>query len=78
MKDYNKKPDCYGIDSDQMSEAICRAINEPRASVYKELETALYTVRTYAQNEFNADYWRVLWSALEYVTPILEGYIEEV
>lgn len=30
-----------------------------------ELENALYDIKAIAQNEYNKDYWRTLWNALQ-------------
>lgn len=34
----------------------------------EELENALAHIYTIAQNQYNADYWRILWRALENLT----------
>lgn len=34
-------------------------------SLRKDLENALYDVMAIAQNEYNHDYWRVLWNVLQ-------------
>ena len=31
----------------------------------KELENALYNIKTIAENEYNKDYWRTLYNALQ-------------
>lgn len=31
----------------------------------KELESALYNIKTIAENEYNKDYWRTLYNALQ-------------
>ena len=31
----------------------------------KQLENALYNIKTIAQNELNKDYWRTFWNALQ-------------
>lgn len=33
--------------------------------IKSELEEALYTIKTLAQNEYNKDYWRTLYKVLE-------------
>ncbi len=38
---------------------------EEKEKEIAELEEALYQLRAMAQNEYNKDYWRTLWNALQ-------------
>ena len=39
-----------------------------RMAIRKDLENALYDLMAMAQNEYNSDYWRVLWNMIQLVT----------
>lgn len=51
---YNKNLDMDGLD-----------YTENKEQEITQLENALYQVKAYAENEYNQDYWRTFWNALQ-------------
>lgn len=51
---YNKNLDMDGLD-----------YIENKEQEITQLENALYQVKAYAENEYNQDYWRTFWNALQ-------------
>lgn len=51
---YNKNLDMDGLD-----------YTENKEQEIAQLENALYQVKAYAENEYNQDYWRTFWNALQ-------------
>ncbi len=60
---------------DTMPQDICDSLIEMAGlkgmegvdAAYEGLDNALYDLRAMAENEYNADYWRVLWNVLSEV-----------
>lgn len=39
---------------------------DTKEKTLNELQEALYQIETIAKNEYNKDYWRTFWNALQY------------
>lgn len=39
---------------------------ETKEQTLSELQEALYQIKAIAKNEYNKDYWRTFWNALQY------------
>ena len=39
---------------------------DTKEQTLNELQEALYQIETIAKNEYNKDYWRTFWNALQY------------
>lgn len=63
MKIYN---DASWNDCDDIARKIRELSNAPTESI-EALTDAIYQLKAMAQNEYNNDYWRVLYNALDMI-----------
>lgn len=64
MRDYNKIDPCSYVDVDDIARALRDASNAP-SHIIGELIDAVYYLKACAQNEYNKDYFRILYNVLE-------------
>ena len=64
MRDYNKIDPYSYVDVDDIARALRAASNAP-SHIIGELIDAVYYLKACAQNEYNKDYFRILYNVLE-------------
>ena len=57
----------------EITNAICKKIGEADKAKITDIIDAVYQLKTLCENEYNSDYYRTFYKALEELTEVLEA-----
>lgn len=58
---------------DEITSAICEKIGETNPAKKSDIENAVYNLKAICENEYNSDFYRVFYKALEKLTEVLNN-----